>query len=379
MPESETAAVLLVDDDPCVLITFAEALRDVGYRVVTAATGLEALLLIETGVYDAILSDIQMPGMNGIDLVKAVGARELDTPVLLMTGNPALETAVGAVEHGALRYLLKPVSLEQLIAAVDEGVRRCRRSRTQRRAFDHMAAWHSAASDALAATLERAIGSLWMAYQPIVRAGDGTPFGSEALVRSSESALPHPGALFETAERLGRVPELGRAVRRAVAAEAAAGDGVTFVNLHSLELNDASLFRRDEPFSRRAGSTVLEITERASLAGISDTRHRVAVLRSLGFRIAVDDLGAGYAGLNSFTALEPDVVKLDMALVRDVDRSRVKRRLIGSMVSVCKEMGILIVAEGVETNAERQTLVDLGCDLLQGFLIGRPAKRSAVA
>jgi EAL domain-containing protein (putative c-di-GMP-specific phosphodiesterase class I) len=92
----------------------------------------------------------------------------------------------------------------------------------------------------------------------------------------------------------------------------------------------------------------------------------------------VDDLGAGYAGLTSFAALEPDVVKLDMALVRGVDREPIKHRLVGSMTRLCRDLGILVVAEGVETSAEKEALQELGCDLLQGYLFGRPGRERAV-
>jgi len=90
--------------------------------------------------------------------------------------------------------------------------------------------------------------------------------------------------------------------------------------------------------------------------------------------IALDDLGAGYAGLNNFSLLEPEVVKLDMLLVRDIDTQPKKQKLVQSMVSLCKEMGALVVAEGIETAAEAATVVSLGCDLLQGYYFARPAK-----
>ena len=93
----------------------------------------------------------------------------------------------------------------------------------------------------------------------------------------------------------------------------------------------------------------------------------------MGFRIAVDDLGAGYAGLTSFAVLDPDIVKVDMNLVRGIESSAVKRRLVSSVVSLCREMEMMLVAEGVETAAERDVLSDLGCDLFQGFLFARPA------
>jgi EAL domain-containing protein (putative c-di-GMP-specific phosphodiesterase class I) len=101
----------------------------------------------------------------------------------------------------------------------------------------------------------------------------------------------------------------------------------------------------------------------------------MARLRRLGFRIAVDDLGAGYAGLASFSQLEPDIAKLDMSLVRGIDTSATKASIVRSMISVCtQELGTRVVCEGVETVAERDTLQSLGADLLQGYLFARPSR-----
>jgi EAL domain-containing protein (putative c-di-GMP-specific phosphodiesterase class I) len=122
-----------------------------------------------------------------------------------------------------------------------------------------------------------------------------------------------------------------------------------------------------------ASRVVLEITERSPLSDLEEVRERVTQLRALGFRIAVDDLGAGFAGLTSFAVLNPDIVKLDMNLIRGIETSTVKRRLVASVASLCREMEMLVVAEGVETRAERDVLSDLGCDLFQGFLFARPA------
>ena len=113
--------------------------------------------------------------------------------------------------------------------------------------------------------------------------------------------------------------------------------------------------------------------ERASLDRVGDVRSRIGQLRELGFRIAVDDLGAGYAGLSSFSQLEPDIAKLDMSLVRGIDQSPRKGSIVRSMITVCtKELHTKLVCEGVETVAERDALLDLGADLLQGYLFGRP-------
>lgn len=104
--------------------------------------------------------------------------------------------------------------------------------------------------------------------------------------------------------------------------------------------------------------------------------ERIDEIKSRGYRIAVDDVGAGYAGLTSLVSLEPDVVKLDMALVRNLHTSAVRRHLVGSLLSVGHELGIEVVAEGVETAEEHAALLQLGCRLFQGWLCGRPAPLS---
>lgn len=146
------------------------------------------------------------------------------------------------------------------------------------------------------------------------------------------------------------------------------------VNLHPKDLMDPELSDLASPLVAIADRVVLEITERASLDGLDDIQGRVANLRRLGYRIAIDDLGAGYAGLNSFALLEPEIVKIDMTLTRDIDKSAVKRKLVGSLAALCREMGMTIITEGVETEAERDTLIGLGCDLLQGYLFAKPGR-----
>jgi EAL domain-containing protein (putative c-di-GMP-specific phosphodiesterase class I) len=119
---------------------------------------------------------------------------------------------------------------------------------------------------------------------------------------------------------------------------------------------------------------VFEVTERTSLERFRDIHDRVASLRAHGYRIAVDDLGAGYAALSSLATLQPEVVKLDMSLVRGVDRQPIKRRLVASLQTLGETLGITVIAEGVETVPERDTLVEIGCDLFQGYLFAKPGR-----
>ncbi|MBA3818532.1 MAG: EAL domain-containing protein [Deltaproteobacteria bacterium] len=224
--------------------------------------------------------------------------------------------------------------------------------------------------------LDRCLAGLLMHFQPIVHASTRARYGYEALLRSTDRSLPHPGAILDAAERLERIPTLGRAVRASsakVIAAAPPARGLVFINLHLLDLFDKQLTSAFSPLSKVASRVVLEITERTSLDGQLDLRYRVAELRELGFRIAIDDLGGGHARMGTFSPLDTDFVKLDMSLVRDVDQHPMKQRLIRSVTQLCRQQGTMVIGEGVETEAEAKVLVELGCDLLQGYLIARPA------
>ncbi|MFT3699831.1 MAG: EAL domain-containing protein [Kofleriaceae bacterium] len=229
---------------------------------------------------------------------------------------------------------------------------------------------------ALEVSLDKCLAALTMHFQPIVHATNRSRFGYEALLRSKDKSLPHPGAILDAAERLERIPQLGRAVRANAAKVIASSPperGVVFINLHLLDLFDKQLTSPFSPLSKVASRVVLEITERTSLEGQADVRYRVAELRELGFKIAIDDLGGGHARMGTFTPLDCDYVKLDMSLVRDIDQHQMKQRLVKSVTELCREQGTKIIGEGVETEAEARVLVDLGCDYLQGYLIAKPA------
>lgn len=227
----------------------------------------------------------------------------------------------------------------------------------------------------LEVAFERTLGTVWMAFQPIVNAGDRVRFGYEALLRCKDPVLPHVGALLDAAERLERTAALGRTVRGAVASTFAAAPverGLVFVNLHARDLFDPTLSSPFAPLTRLARRVVLEITERTSLDGIDGLADRVAELRELGYGIAVDDLGGGFNRMGHLTPLDTDFVKLDMSLVRDIDTHPVKQRLVSSVIGVCRDSGVRVIGEGVETAAEATVLAELGCDYLQGYLIARP-------
>lgn len=371
--------VLLIDDDFSVRKMHARVLSRAGFSVEAAASGAEALALLERGLrVGAIVTDLHMPGIDGLAFMKAVRKIDLDVPVLVVTGYPSLESAMRVIEYGGFRYLTKPASATDLVASIRSAVSMHRLALLKRRALElyESERWHFGDRASLDATFDQAIEQLWMAFQPIVNFRKREIVGYEALVRSHHPLLGTPGPLLGAAEQLGRVAELGQRIRRHVvdAVLAAPVETLIFMNLHAADLNDDALYAKGSALCACASRIVLEVTERSSLDRVTDVKGRAQTLRNLGYKLAIDDLGAGYAGLSSFSQLEPDIAKLDMSLVRDIDNSNQKQSIVRSMLDVCtKELGVTVICEGVETTAERDTLERLGSDTQQGYLYGRPS------
>lgn len=220
-----------------------------------------------------------------------------------------------------------------------------------------------------------------MAFQPIVDAETGGVFAYEALVRGVDGSgagavLGHvtPGNrwVFDEGCRIKAVGlaaqcGLGRPGETALLS-------INFLPNAVADPADsvASTLRAIEAAGLAPGRILFEFTEHEPI----EPGHLQAILktyRSMGFRTAIDDFGAGYSGLTLLSRFQPDVVKLDMALVRCLDIDRVKRTIVSHLVRMAADLDVTVVAEGIETVAEYEALVDLGVTLFQGYLFARPA------
>lgn len=375
-PLATLSRLLFADSDAANLRDTTRFLTRTGYQVDTARDGAMAAEFFLQGEYNAILCDAQLPGMPALELLRAVRRFDLDVPIIFFDTTKQAAEALIAHDRGGLRCLIKPVSPALLGEVVAQAILLHRMAQAKREALLALGE-QDKQSDPEAdadARYSRALGTLWIAWQPIVDWQERSVAAYEALMRSDEATLPHPGAIIDAAERLGRLGELGRMVRSQVAkriCEAPPNVDI-YVNLHTFDLLDDDLFDPNAPLSCYARRVVLEITERIALDEVHDVPMRVAALRRLGFRIAVDDLGAGYAGLASFAQLEPEVVKLDMSLIRGLHRTPTKRKVIQTLVNLCQELRIKVVAEGIETAQERECLMTLGCTVMQGYLFAVP-------
>lgn len=375
--KSRTAAILVVDDEPGILDLYLRVLsRD--YEVFTAKNGLEALEVVRGGGLDLVISDLAMPNLDGVELLRKIRQFDLDLPVILVTGEPTLDSAIQALEYGALRYLTKPFRIKELRYTVQYGVSCRRLAMAKREAFSLVSGRNYLSGDTggAEAQFESAMETIWLASQPIVSWKQRKQVGREVLLRTDESTLADPMSLFEVAERLGRVHDVGRIVREQAAQKLSVhSDGITvFLNLHHQDLQDPQLFDADAPLSQYSENVVLEITERESLETIPGARDRIKALREMGYRIALDDLGAGHNSLAAFSALEPDIAKLDMLLIRGVTQKTTQLKVIKTMLELGRDLNISFISEGVETEEEREALLSVGCDLFQGYLFGRPRR-----
>ena len=216
-----------------------------------------------------------------------------------------------------------------------------------------------------------------MALQPIVNTTTRQVFAQEALVRGPEGQ----GA----AEVLAKVTDENRyqfdQTCRVAAVSLAARLGVQ--SLLSINFLPNAVYQPERclrttldaaiQFGFPVERIVFEITESEQVADSAHLRSIVAHYRARGFRTAIDDFGAGYSGLNLLAELQTDFLKLDMALVRNIDRDRARRAIVNGVLHVCRDLGIAPIAEGVETRAELDTLQGLGIELFQGYLFARPA------
>lgn len=199
--------------------------------------------------------------------------------------------------------------------------------------------------------------------------------GYEALMRGPRGApYESPPLAFAMAATLNILERLD--CRCVELASRVASEGLLFINVHPRTVvahNDfwAAIAAFGNTTPRRPESVVFEIVEH-SPAKQNDLHRALMELRGLGFKIAVDDLGEGSAGLRRLVELAPDFAKIDRFFIDGIDRDKRRRAVVAMLIGLGREMNIRIIAEGIEREEERQVLLDLGVELAQGYLFGKP-------
>lgn len=223
-------------------------------------------------------------------------------------------------------------------------------------------------------------------YQPILDLQTLDVLGYEVFSRGpAGGAFEEAERLFSVAERTGRLVDLERLCRTRALRSVPPGTGRgrrLFLNTSARALDDPQVagadFRQElARFGLRPADVVLEITERVAIEERQAYREVLRRLKNDGFGLAIDDMGAGYSSLQSLVEVEPDYLKFDVSLVRNIDRSLIKRSLLETLVDLARRIGAQVIAEGIEAESEYRTLRDMGLRLGQGRYLGPPVLAAA--
>lgn len=218
------------------------------------------------------------------------------------------------------------------------------------------------------------------AFQPIVSIKGQSVFAHEALVRGPEGQSAASVLSQVTWENRHRFDQecRARAIEQATALDMRESLSINFIP--NAVANPRACIQRTLRAASDCGfdlsRLIFEVTESEKVADAEALVRIFREYRKLGIKTAIDDFGAGYAGLNLLARFQPDIVKIDMDLVRDVDGNKTKQIIVENIVSLCEKLGIIPLAEGVETFDERDFLSSVGIDLMQGFLFARPEFRA---
>lgn len=359
-----TGRVLLVEDDAALQALYQRVLLAHGFEVELAATGSDGLSLAAESQFDAIVTDIAMPQMDGVRLLERLRVSDPLVPVLLLTGQAGVESVQRAIELRAFRYLIKPVDLRALVASVRRATSCCRWLRAREAAARSLRARvpNELEQPDLGACFDDALSLMRVYYPAVVDARRRQLRGFRSELRSLHPMFPSFADLRTAADILGRREEL----RRKLWSMTAAPLGLLDPSLLLFVWTDLAGLTDVLPHGalhEHARQTVLMVSDRQGADGAADERPVLASLRAAGYRLGVDQLGEGYAALSSLAGLEPEFLELEAALVQGVARDPDKRRLVSAVSELAKDLGATLVAEGVAGEQDAEFLAGMGCEL----------------
>ena len=360
----------VLDDDPVIRTLVCRVGERCGYRAEGFVEPAPFLAAIEADPPDLIILDLAIGEADGISVLQALSRRRCMAPMMISSGldERLLSSAVRigrSLGLAMLAPLRKPVTPTELAAVLA-----------------------AAAQDSLpirTGDLDKAIGSgqLVPYYQPKVRVADRKPVGAEALARwehPTRGTLP-PGVFLQLAEQGPAITPLTylmveRAARDCAAWRAAGHDLSVSVNISARCVSEPDFAERvaDVVASANAdpAALTLEITETAAMADTEVVTAALTRLRIRGFALSMDDFGTGYSSLAELHRMPFSELKIDRAFVSGMLHDREAMVITRAVIGLARTLGLRTVAEGVESEEVLAALAEMGCDVAQGFLIGRP-------
>ncbi|MCO5977858.1 EAL domain-containing response regulator [Ideonella oryzae] len=380
-------SALVVDDSPVQRSHAVGLCRDLGIELIyEACNGLEALELLALLVLppSLLLVDLEMPGMDGIEFIEQLHRRSVSFPVLIVSSRE--QVLLDSVRRLGLELGLPMVASLRKPLSVDR-LRETLEGTLPAHSLPPARLQPSVTASDLDAALRS--GVLQVHYQPKVDIRSGLLRGVEALARWTHPALGPipPDQFIPLAEREGLIAPLTITVTEQALAQAAAwrahGLNISMaVNLspHLLECPDLveQITDRVAIHGLEHHQVVMEITEGSLSARLGTALTRLTRLRLRGFGLSIDDYGTGFSSMQQLARIPFTELKIDRSFVCGAQQQPHLQVILRSALEMCQELGLTSVAEGIETLEDWRLLQSLGCDVGQGWLIGRPMPGDAL-
>jgi len=379
--EGRAATVVVADDEPHVVDYLCTLLELEGFVVVGTATDADGVVQLAHRLEpDVALLDLRMPG-GGLEAARLIGSLSSTTKILIFSSAADESDLVPLLKAGIDGYVMKGCPPEQLVGAIHAAlagdsylaprVNRFAMSQLSNRilAEEQVAMRSLRVRQKVGAAISGS--SFTVVFQPIVDVQSDTAVGAEALARFTERGRS-ADQWFRDAETVGLVVPLELALARAALVEMPNLEPglVMAINLSPTTILSGRL--HEILTGVEVDRVIIELTERAPVDDYPALRMALSRWRERGLRLAVDDAGGGYSSFAHIIELAPELIKLDASLVHELHTSTHRQALVRAVISFANEMGVKVVAEGVETEAELVELRRLGTHLAQGFHLGRP-------
>lgn len=398
---SSPATLLIVDDEPQVRKLLETLLQQEGYQTLSAGTGEEALLRVAEQPPDLILLDIMIPGMDGYEVANQLKGNPAtaNIPIIMLSALSESSARLSGLETGAEEFISKPVDRVELwlrvrnllrLKAHGDQLKQHSAMLEQRLQRHHYQTARSNVYDPVRQDLENALRqtvqrqAFALHYQPKVHVASGEVCALEALLRwdRPDYGPVSPAVFVPMLESLGLIGQVGHWVIETVCRQIAAwqrcdiGAVEVSVNVSSHQLIEGDLIAEIADILAGTGVAAhwleLEITEGTLMENTAHSIVSLQRLRAMGVKIAIDDFGTGYSSLAYLRRFPIDTLKIDIAFIREVTSNPQDAAIVRTVIQLAHSLGLLAVAEGVETQAQWAFLKEAGCDQIQGYLFSRP-------
>ena len=393
--------VLIVDDVPDNLAVLHDALDEAGYTVLVALSGEQALQRAVQAQPDIVLLDAMMPGMDGFEVASRLKANPAtaNIPIIMLSALNEPGARVSGLHTGAEEFISKPVEHIELwlrvrnllrLKAHGDQLKQHSAMLEQRLQRHHDQTARSNVYDPVRQDLETALRqavqrqAFALHYQPKVHVASGEVCALEALLRwdRPDYGPVSPAVFVPVLESLGLIGQVGHWVIETVCRQIAAwqrcdiGAVEVSVNVSGHQLIEGDLIAEIADILAGTGVAAhwleLEITEGTLMENTAHSIVSLQRLRAMGVKIAIDDFGTGYSSLAYLRRFPIDTLKIDIAFIREVTSNPQDAAIVRTVIQLAHSLGLLAVAEGVETQAQWAFLKEAGCDQIQGYLFSRP-------